>query len=72
MVAQSAVDFGRNLKAEFEHKTVQSQRYWGERLTEEYQLIAPALAVDDFCEQVKTLEKQTALLEQKINRLHEN
>lgn len=69
VIAQSAVDFGRKLTETVKHKTTQSQRYWGERLTEEYQLIAPTLAIADFCDQVKTLEKQTALLEQKINKL---
>ena len=53
-------------------KLSQSQRYWGERLTEEWLLISPALALADFADEVKTLEKQTALLEQKINQLTES
>lgn len=72
IVAQSAVDFGRKIFTAFQRKMAQSQRYWGERLTEEYQLIAPSLAIADFCDQVKMLEKQTALLEQKITQLNEN
>ena len=69
VAAYSAVDFGRKLMDSFKFKATQSQRYWGERLTEEYELIAPSLAIADFCDQVKTLEKQTALLERKIKNL---
>lgn len=69
VAAYSAMDFGRKLMDSFKFKATQSQRYWGERLTEEYELIAPSLAIADFCDQVKTLEKQTALLERKIKNL---
>lgn len=69
VAAYSTVNFGRKVLQTLKFKTAQSQRYWGERLTEEYELIAPKLAIADFCDQVKTLEKQTALLEQKMNNL---
>ncbi|MBN6066271.1 SCP2 domain-containing protein [Aggregatibacter actinomycetemcomitans] len=71
IAAQSAVNFLRKIVAIGKQKISQSQRYWGERLTEEWQVISPSLALADFGDQVKTLEKQTALLEQKINRLME-
>lgn len=67
--AQSAVDFLTKLKAVLQHKINQSQQFWGERLTEEWQVISPRLAIADFCDQVEILAKDTALLEQKINRL---
>lgn len=69
VIAQSAVDFGHFVSNTLKQKIDQSQRHWGERLTEEYQLIAPTLATVDFCDQVKILEKQTALLQQKIDKL---
>lgn len=72
IAAQSAVNFLRKITAIGRQKLSQSQRYWGERLTEEWQLISPALALADFADEVKTLEKQTALLEQKINQLTES
>ncbi|MGC7588993.1 ubiquinone biosynthesis accessory factor UbiJ [Bisgaard Taxon 46] len=67
--AQSAVDFLRKLNQLFKQKINQSQQFWGERLTEEWQVVSPSLAIADFCDQVKTLEKDTALLEQKIAQL---
>lgn len=67
--AQSAVDFLNKLRHIMQHKLSQSQQFWGERLTEEWQVISPSLAIADFCDQVKILEKDTALLEQKINKL---
>ena len=72
IAAQSAVNFLRKITAIGRQKLSQSQRYWGERLTEEWQLISPALALADFADEVKMLEKQTALLEQKINQLTES
>ena len=72
IAAQSAVNFLRKITAIGRQKLSQSQRYWGERLTEEWQLISLALALADFADEVKTLEKQTALLEQKINQLTES
>ena len=71
IAAQSAVNFLRKIVAIGKQKISQSQRHWGERLTEEWQVVSPSLALADFGDQVKTLEKQTALLEQKINRLME-
>ncbi|WP_245853281.1 ubiquinone biosynthesis accessory factor UbiJ [Pasteurella oralis] len=70
--AQSAVDFLNKLCHIMQHKLSQSQQFWGERLTEEWQVISPSLAIADFCDQVKTLEKDTALLEQKIQKLCAN
>ncbi len=72
IAAQSAVNFLCKITAIGRQKLSQSQRYWGERLTEEWLLISPALALADFADEVKTLEKQTALLEQKINQLTES
>ncbi|WP_032093813.1 ubiquinone biosynthesis accessory factor UbiJ [Necropsobacter rosorum] len=69
VAAHSAVSFCRVLTTAVKRKYAQSQRYCGERLTEEWALLAPSLAVADFCDQVKTLEKQTALLERKITEL---
>lgn len=69
VIAQSAVDFLRGFCQIAKRKLSKSQQYWGERLTEEWAVISPSLAIADFCEQVKTLEKQTALLEQKLNQL---
>ncbi|WP_245853786.1 ubiquinone biosynthesis accessory factor UbiJ [Necropsobacter massiliensis] len=66
VVAHSAVNFWRVFSTAIKRKSAQSQRYWGERLSEEWAVLAPSLAVADFCEQVKTLEKQTALFERKL------
>lgn len=67
--AQSAVNVLRKLTQTFKQHLSQSQQFWGERLTEEWQVVSPSLAIADFCEQVNTLEKETARLEQKINSL---
>ncbi|UXN37055.1 SCP2 domain-containing protein [Avibacterium paragallinarum] len=72
VIAQSAVDFLRGFCQIAKRKLSESQQYWGERLTEEWAVISPSLAIADFCEQVKTLEKQTALLEQKLNQLQQS
>ncbi|MCW9698693.1 MULTISPECIES: ubiquinone biosynthesis accessory factor UbiJ [unclassified Avibacterium] len=69
VVAQSAVNFLRNFGQMATTKLRQSQQYWGERLTEEWEVISPSLAIDDFNQQVKMLEKRTALLEQKLIQL---
>lgn len=69
VVAHSAVTFLKNLACLLQSKFNKSQQFWGERLTEEYEVIAPSLAIEDFCQQVKTLEKQTALLEQKFKQI---
>lgn len=68
--AQSAVDFFKKLHQIMQHKLSQSQQFWSERLTEEWQVVSPSLAIADFCDQVNTLEKDTILLEQKINKLY--
>ncbi|PJG83710.1 SCP2 domain-containing protein [Caviibacterium pharyngocola] len=67
VIAQSVVTFLHNFAQTAKYHLLQSRTYWGERLTEEYELVAPALAIADFCRQVETLEKQTALFEQKLN-----
>ncbi|MFC0794951.1 ubiquinone biosynthesis accessory factor UbiJ [Pasteurella multocida] len=67
--AQTAVDFLTKLTRSIKYKLNQSQQFWGERLTEEWQVISPSLAIADFCDQVKHLEHQTAHLEQKIEML---
>lgn len=69
VVAQSLVNFTQMLKQQIQQHFQLSQGYWGERLTEEWQLVAPSLAIADFCEQVKTLEKKTTVLQQKIAEL---
>lgn len=67
--AQSAVNLLTKFVKTLRFKLQQSQQFWGERLTEEWQVISPSLAIADFCEQVDQLEKDTAVLEQKINVL---
>lgn len=69
VVAHSAVSFLQNLQRNLKQRFTQSQRYWGERLTEEWQVISPSAAIEDFCQQVKILEKDTALLEQRFNQI---
>lgn len=69
VAAQSAVDFLRKLNQILKYKISQSQQFWGERLTEEWQVVTPSLAIADFCDQVKILEKDTVLLEQKVTKL---
>ncbi|PJG85120.1 ubiquinone biosynthesis accessory factor UbiJ [Conservatibacter flavescens] len=71
VIAQSAVSFGQKFGQWVQQKTATSQRYWGERLTEEWQLISPSLAIADFAEQVDELAKDTVLLEMKIAKLVE-
>lgn len=66
VIAYSAVNFLRNLLKLFKFKYRQSQQYWGERLTEEWQVLSPSLAIADFCDQVRQLEEDTARLEQKL------
>lgn len=68
VISQSAVNFLRYFSQMIKVKLQHSQQYWGERLTEEWGIISPSLAVADFCEQVKILEKHTALLEQKFTK----
>ncbi|MFC0323241.1 SCP2 domain-containing protein [Gallibacterium melopsittaci] len=46
-----------------------TERHWGERLTEEWQVIAPSLALLDFYDQVESLGEDVQRLEDKINRL---
>lgn len=69
VVAYSAVNLCQKLANKTKQRINLSQQYWGERLTEEWQLLSPRLAVADFNEEVKKLEKQTALLEQRITAL---
>lgn len=71
VASQSAVDFARVLFNGIKQRSQTSGRYWSERLTEEYQLVAPALAIAHFCDEVKILEKQTALLAEKISQLQQ-
>lgn len=71
VASQSAVDFARVLLSGIKQRSQTSGRYWSERLTEEYQLVAPRLAIADFCDEVKILEKQTALLAEKISYLQQ-
>ena len=46
-----------------------SRQHWGERLSEEWQISAPKLAVADFQQQLIDLEKQSELLEQRFQQL---
>lgn len=69
VLAFSAVNFCQKFASQLKQKITLSQQFWGERLTEEWQLVSPRLAVADFNDEVKKLEKQTALLEQKIAQL---
>lgn len=69
VLAYSSVSFARHLTTHIKQHIATSQQYWGERLTEEWQLLSPRLAVQDFNQEVKTLAKQTALLEQRIAKL---
>ena len=72
VLAQSAVSFVQNSVQQIQQKVSTSQRYWGERLTEEWQLISPRLAIADFADQVEILAKDTALLEAKVTKLLDN
>ncbi|MDP9499883.1 ubiquinone biosynthesis accessory factor UbiJ [Bisgaard Taxon 45] len=69
VAAQSAVDFVTKFTQMAKYKLSQSQQFWGERLTEEWQVISPSLAIADFCDQVNELATQTTHLEQKIDTL---
>lgn len=69
VLAFSAVSVCQKLTRQVSQRLALSQRFWGERLTEEWQLVSPRLALADFNDEVKKLEKQTALLEQKIAQL---
>ncbi|XWY21495.1 ubiquinone biosynthesis accessory factor UbiJ [Bisgaard Taxon 45] len=69
VAAQSAVDFVTKFTQMAKYKLSQSQQFWGERLTEEWQVLSPSLAIADFCDQVNELATQTTYLEQKIDTL---
>ncbi|ACA31425.1 ubiquinone biosynthesis accessory factor UbiJ [Histophilus somni] len=69
VIAHSAVSFLKNLTESIKYRLTQSQQFWAERLTEEWTVLSSKLAVMDFCDQVESLAKQTALLEQKINQI---
>ncbi|QDJ12981.1 hypothetical protein CEP45_03565 [Mergibacter septicus] len=62
-LAQRFFQQGRTL---IEKNLHQAQCHWGERLTEEWQLLAPRLALVDFADQVEELAEQVEQLEQKI------
>lgn len=67
--AQGSINLLRQLKQVLQYKLTQSQQFWGERLTEEWQLVSPSLAIADFCTQVEQLAQDVAGLEQKIQKL---
>lgn len=70
--AHMLVESVRELRQCLINKGTQSQKYWGERLTEEWCLLAPSLAVIDFCQQVEELATKTAELEQKLSQFLPN
>lgn len=67
--AQACINFLAKLKQILQYKLRLSQQFWGERLTEEWQVISPKLAIADFCAQVEQLAQDVVQLEQKIQTL---
>lgn len=53
----------------FQAKQRTAQQHWGERLSEEWHLTVPRLAVADFQQQVGALSQQSDRLEQKFQQL---
>lgn len=71
VLAHTTVSFLQQGRTLLEKNVRQAQRHWGERLTEEWQLVAPQLALVDFADQVEELAQQVNQLEQKIARLQQ-
>lgn len=69
VVAQGTINFLNKLKQILQFQLSQSQQFWGERLTEEWQLLSPRLAMENFYVEVEKLKQDTEKLEQKIQQL---
>lgn len=69
IAAYSLTTGTQKLQQQLKTRWQTSQRHWGERLTEEWQVIAPSLALVHFYDQVATLEQDLQRLEAKIDRL---
>lgn len=68
-VAYSLTHTMRQIKNRMTEHFATSERHWGERLTEEWQLIAPSLALVHFYDQVAELQQDLQRVEDKINQL---
>lgn len=69
VVAQGTINFLNKLKQILQFQLSQSQQFWGERLTEEWQVLSPRLAMENFYVEVEKLKQDTEKLEQKIQQL---
>ncbi|MGR6979913.1 ubiquinone biosynthesis accessory factor UbiJ [Testudinibacter sp. P27/CKL/0425] len=69
VVAYNATRAVRQGLAFFCQQQQTAQQHWGERLTEEWQLAAPKLAIADFQQQLTELTQQHERVEQKLQRL---
>ncbi|MFC0308123.1 SCP2 domain-containing protein [Gallibacterium trehalosifermentans] len=59
----------QQLQQQFKRQRQTAEHHWGARLSEEWQVIAPSLALLDFYDQVESLAQDVQRLEDKINHL---
>lgn len=71
VIAHTTVNFLQQGRSLLQQKLQQSHQFWGERLSEEWQVVAPKLALIDFADQVAELGQQLSRLEQKIAQLEQ-
>lgn len=71
VVSQSAVSFLQNLTCVLKQRCEQSQVFWSERLSEEWLVLAPKLAVVDFQDQVEMLVERTDQVNKKLQQLEQ-
>ncbi|MGV6988452.1 ubiquinone biosynthesis accessory factor UbiJ [Testudinibacter sp. P80/BLE/0925] len=69
VLAYNMTQLAKQGLAFFQRKQQNANRHWGERLSEEWRLTAPMLAVADFQQQVSDLSRQSDRLEQKFQQL---
>ncbi|MGY6772631.1 ubiquinone biosynthesis accessory factor UbiJ [Gallibacterium sp. ZY190522] len=69
VAAYSLTQMIRQIKNRITEHYATSERHWGERLTEEWRLIAPSLALVHFYDQVSELQQDLQRVENKINQL---
>lgn len=69
IAAYSLVTGAKKIQQQMKQQWQRSERHLGERLTEEWQLIAPSLALVNFYDQVADLAQDAQRLEEKIERL---
>ncbi|KGQ69686.1 hypothetical protein OA57_10520 [Chelonobacter oris] len=67
--AYNAVRFVKQVFAFFSGTQQNARQHWRERLSEEWQLTAPRLAVTDFHRQVVALDEESNALEQRFQQL---